>query len=67
MVLSNLLTSLKHSAKNGVLNTLPQVHIIPRQMGWLKNLYKLLRVYWRKHKAMGKIHTSAFWNFATQQ
>ena len=67
MVLNTLLMSLKHSATNGVLNTLPQAHIIPRQMGWRKNLYKSSSVYWTKHKAMGKIHTSALWNFATQQ
>ena len=67
MVLNTLRTSLKHSAKNGVLNTLPPVRIISRQMGWRKNLCKSSSVYWRKHKAMRRIHISAFWNFVTQQ
>ena len=36
----------------------------PQANGLAENLYKSLSVYWRKHKAMGKIHTSELRNTA---
>ena len=53
MVFNTLLTSLKHLAKNGVLNTLPQARIIPRKMGWWKSV-QVIKHLLEKAKSDGK-------------